>query len=46
MWHKGQDQPSQSWADRPYLLGQPTRCWRHYEFRFGNVSMKVGARDI
>jgi hypothetical protein len=46
MWHKARGQPSQSGASRPHLLGWPARCWGHFNFRFANVSRRVGARGI
>jgi hypothetical protein len=46
MWHKARAQLSQSGAGRPHLLGQPVRCWRHFNFRFANVPRRVGAQGI
>jgi hypothetical protein len=46
MWHKAQDQPSQSGVGRTHLLGRSARCWRHFNFHFANVSRRVGARGI
>jgi hypothetical protein len=46
MWHKARAQPSQSGAGQHRLLGRPARCWRHFNFRFTNVSKRVGARGI
>jgi hypothetical protein len=46
MWHKARAQSSQSGAGQPHLLGRPARCWRHFNFRFANVSRRVGAWGI
>jgi hypothetical protein len=40
-WYKARAQSSQSGADRPHLLGRPASCWRHFNFRFANVSRRV-----
>jgi hypothetical protein len=46
MWHKARAQPRQSGAGQPPLPGRPTRCWRHFNFHFANVSRRVGAWGI